>query len=62
MFDVVVRPGALRQLKRLRRHDAATILHAMERYLQQEPERTSRSRIKRLRGSQDATFRLRVGD
>jgi mRNA-degrading endonuclease RelE of RelBE toxin-antitoxin system len=62
MFEVVIRPGALRQLKRLRRHDAATILDAMERYLRHEPERTSRSRIKRLRGTQDATFRLRVGD
>jgi mRNA-degrading endonuclease RelE of RelBE toxin-antitoxin system len=49
-------------LSRLRRHDAVTILDAMERYLRREPERTSRSRIKRLRGSQDATFRLRVGD
>lgn len=62
MFEVVMRPGALRQLERLRRFDAVQILAAIDRHLRHEPDRTSRSRIKRLRGRQDSTYRLRVRD
>jgi mRNA-degrading endonuclease RelE of RelBE toxin-antitoxin system len=62
MFEIRLRPGAVRQLKKLRPYDAVRIVSAMEEHLQLEPERISASRIKRLRGSQDATFRLRVGE
>ena len=62
MFDVVVRPTALRQLRRLRRVDAVAILDALDLYLRHEPDRPNRTRIKRLRGKQDATYRLRVGE
>ena len=34
----------------------------LEKHLRHEPDRVSRSRIKRLRGRQAATYRLRVGD
>jgi mRNA interferase RelE/StbE len=62
MFRIVVRPHAAAQIRRLRRVDAVAILDAMEIHLRDEPERVSRSRIKRLRGSLAATYRLRVGD
>lgn len=62
MFEVVVQPTALRQLRRLRRIDAVAILDAVDRYLRHDPDRPSRSRIKRLRGQQDAAYRLRVGE
>lgn len=62
MFQVVVRPGAATQIRRLRRVDAVAILDALETYLRSEPERVSQVRIKRLRGNQDATYRLRVGE
>ncbi len=62
MFRIVFKPEARRQLKRVRRHDAVAIVDSIERYLQGEPERISKSSIKRLRGHQDATFRLRVYD
>jgi mRNA-degrading endonuclease RelE of RelBE toxin-antitoxin system len=62
MFEVVVTPAAVRQLRRLRRIDAVRILDAIERRLRHEPERPTRTTIKRLRGEQDATYRLRVGD
>jgi mRNA interferase RelE/StbE len=61
MFEVVVKPTALTQLRRLRRLGPAAILDALDRYLRHEPDRPSRSRVKRLRGNQDATYRLRVG-
>jgi mRNA interferase RelE/StbE len=62
MFEVVVQPTALTQLRRLRRVDAVAILDALDRYLRHDPDRPSRNRIKRLRGKQDSTYRLRVGD
>jgi mRNA interferase RelE/StbE len=62
LFEIVVQPAALSQLRRLRRVDAVAVLDALDRYLRQEPDRPTRSRIKRLRGEQDATYRLRVGE
>ena len=53
--------AALRQLRRLRRIDAVRILDAIESHLRYEPERPTRT-IKRLRGRQDVTYRLRVGN
>ena len=62
MFEVAVAPAALRQLRRLRRIDGVRILNAIETHLRHEPERPTRTTTKRLRGLQDATYRLRVGD
>jgi mRNA-degrading endonuclease RelE of RelBE toxin-antitoxin system len=62
MFDVVVVPAAMRQLRRLRRVDAVRILDAIDGHLRYEPERPTRTTVKRLRGLQHATYRLRVGD
>jgi mRNA interferase RelE/StbE len=62
MFRIVVRPRAAARIRRLRRVDAVAILDAIETHLRHEPDRLSRSRIKRLRGHQAATYRLRVGD
>jgi mRNA interferase RelE/StbE len=62
MFRIVVRPHAAAQIRRVRRVDAVAILDAIETHLRHEPERLSRSRIKRLRGGKAATYRLRVGD
>jgi len=46
----------------MKRYYAAAILDSIERHLREEPERASRSSIKRLRGHQESVFRLRVGD
>lgn len=62
MFRIAVRPSAAQQIRRLRRVDAVAIIDALEARLRDEPERVSRARIKRLRGKQDATYRLRVGE
>jgi mRNA interferase RelE/StbE len=62
MFRIVVRPHAAAQIRKLRRVDAVAILDAVETHLRYEPERVSRSRIKRLRGRGTATYRLRVGE
>jgi mRNA-degrading endonuclease RelE of RelBE toxin-antitoxin system len=62
MFQIVFRPEAITRLKTLKRVSAVAILDAIERHLREEPEKTSRTLIKRLRGHQDTVFRLRVGD
>lgn len=62
MFAVEVGPEAIRQLRRLRRIDAVAIMDALDMHLRHQPDRPSRSRIKRLRGNQDSTYRLRVGE
>ena len=62
MFKIVFRPEAARRVKRMKRFYAVAILDAIERHLREEPEKTSRTAIKRLRGHQESVFRLRVGD
>jgi mRNA-degrading endonuclease RelE of RelBE toxin-antitoxin system len=59
MFEIVFRPLAIKQLRKIKRYYAGIIVNAIERHLSEEPEKTHGS-IKRLRGRQDATFRLRV--
>ena len=62
MFRIVVGPHAAEQIRRLRRVDAVAVLDAIEAHLRYEPDRVSRSRIKRLRARTTATYRLRVGN
>lgn len=57
-----MKPSAIRDLDRLWRFDAATVLDGVEEFLTHEPTRESKSRIKRLRGVQKADYRLRLGD
>ena len=49
-------------MDRLRKYDTARIADGMERHLQVEPMKESKSRIKRLKGISDPDYRLRVGD
>ena len=62
MFNIVFKPEAIRRLKTMKRYHAVTILDTIERHLREEPEEARQGRIKRLRGQEEATFRLRVGD
>jgi mRNA interferase RelE/StbE len=62
MSSVVTRDAALDDLKRLKAPLRATVRTALETHLRHAPEKTSRSRIKRLRGLRRPQFRLRVGD
>jgi mRNA interferase RelE/StbE len=62
MFDIEFKAEAVAGLRRIKPFHAQQIVDAAESYSRFEPERTSRTRIKRLRGKQRATFRLRVGD
>jgi mRNA interferase RelE/StbE len=61
-FAVVLAPEAVEDLGRLTANARATIRTALEAHLRHEPGKTSRSRIKRLRGLRHPQYRLRVGE
>ena len=58
--DIILKPDATADLDDLNAYDATCILDAIEDHLTFEPQKESRSRIKRLRGIQPADYRLRV--
>jgi mRNA interferase RelE/StbE len=61
-FAIVLAPEAVEDLKRLKAVVRGAVKGAMETHLRHEPEKTSRGRIKRLRGLSRPQYRLRVGD
>ena len=61
-FAIVLAPEAVEDLGRLRANIRTTVRVALETYLRHEPEKKSRSRIKRLRGLLRPQYRLRVGE
>src|SRR5690242_12544339 len=61
-FAIVLAAEAVDDLKRLRAAARTEIRAALETHLRHQPEKLSRSRIKRLRGLRQPQYRLRVGD
>lgn len=61
-FVIVLAPEAVEDLRGLAATVRATVRGALETHLRHVPEKTSRSRIKRLRGLRRPQYRLRVGD
>ena len=61
-FEIILAPEAVEDLKALTAHVRAKVREALETHLRHEPEKTSRSRIKRLRGVLRPQYRLRVDD
>ena len=61
-FAIVLAPEAVEDLSGLTANVRATVRTALETHLRHEPEKTSRSRIKRLRGLLRPQYRLRVGE
>ena len=61
-FVIVFAPEAIEDLRRLAAGARAAVRSALETHRRHEPEKTSRSRIKRLRGLLRPQYRLRVGE
>jgi mRNA interferase RelE/StbE len=61
-FEIVLAPEAIDDLQELRATIRSELLDALETHLRHEPNKTSRSRIKRLRGIRHPQYRLRVGE
>ena len=60
-FVIVLAPEAVEDLRRLTANVRATVRTAIT-HLRYEPEKLSRTRIKRLRGLRRPQYRLRVGE
>jgi mRNA interferase RelE/StbE len=61
-FAIVLAPEAIEDLARLKATVRSAVKDALETHLRHEPRKTSRSRIKRLRGLSRPQYRLRVGE
>ena len=61
-YEIVLAPDAVEDLLVLKANLRAEVKAAMEQHLRNQPEKTSKSRIKRLRGFSRPQYRLRVGD
>jgi mRNA interferase RelE/StbE len=59
-FEILLAPEAVEDLRRLKAGERAAVREALETHLRHEPAKTSRSRIKRLRGLARPQYRLRV--
>jgi mRNA-degrading endonuclease RelE of RelBE toxin-antitoxin system len=61
-YTILFSPQAEEDLLMLRAADRAKVLDAIEIHLSYEPEKESKSRIKRLRGYQWPKYRLRIDE
>lgn len=61
-YKILISPEAVKDLKELRAFDRAAVRDAMKEYLSFVPTKTSKSRIKRLRGMRHPEYRLRVDE
>ena len=59
-FGILLAPEAVEDLRKLKASERAAVKAALETHLRHEPTKTSRSRIKRLRGVARPQYRLRV--
>ena len=60
--EILLAPEAVEDLKGLRANERALVQRALGTRLRNEPEKVSKSRIKRLKGLSKPQCRLRVGD
>jgi mRNA interferase RelE/StbE len=61
-YTIVLAPEAIDDLRRLPANVRATVRAALKTHLRHEPAKTSRSRIKKLRGLRRPQYRLRVNE
>jgi mRNA interferase RelE/StbE len=61
-FEIVLSPEAIEDLRSMRANVRAEIRAALETRLRGQPEKVTRSRIKRLRALRQPQYRLRLGE
>jgi mRNA-degrading endonuclease RelE of RelBE toxin-antitoxin system len=61
-YEILFAPEAVEDLKQLSARDRSIVKETIENHLRFEPERVSKSRIKKLRGITRPQYRLRVGE
>jgi len=61
-YAIILAPEAVEDLHNLDARHRATVTETIERHLRHEPQKVSRSRIKRLRSLRQPQYRLRVDE
>ena len=61
-FEIILAPEAVEDFRALKASLRSSVRDALETHLRHDPTKTSRSRIKRLRGLARPQYRLRVGE
>jgi mRNA-degrading endonuclease RelE of RelBE toxin-antitoxin system len=61
-YAILLAPEAVEDLRALKANARTAVREALGAYLTHEPEKVSKSRIKRLRGVSRPQYRLRVGE
>jgi mRNA-degrading endonuclease RelE of RelBE toxin-antitoxin system len=61
-YEIIFAPEAKEDLLGLRANERSEVLDAIDTHLRFEPEKVSKSRIKRLEGIEWPQYRLRIGD
>ena len=61
-YEIIFAPQAEEDVLALRANERGEVLDAIEAHLRYEPEKVSKSRIKRLEGLEWPQYRLRIGD
>jgi mRNA interferase RelE/StbE len=61
-YEIIMSPEAIDDLRGLKATIRSTVRDAIEEHLRYEPTKTSKSRIKRLRGLSRPQYRLRVAN
>ncbi|HQY92998.1 type II toxin-antitoxin system RelE/ParE family toxin [Caldilinea sp.] len=61
-YEIIFAPQAAEDLLALKASQRSEVLDTIEIHLRYEPEKISKSRIKRLRGMKWPQYRLRIGD
>ncbi len=61
-YEIFFAPEAIQDFKRLSARERSTVKEAIEKHLRYEPQKISKSRIKRLQGISRPQYRLRVGE
>jgi len=61
-YEILLAPEAAEDLRSLKANVRAAVREALEAHLRHEPDRVSKSRIKRLRGQSRPQYRLRVDE
>ncbi len=59
-YEIIFSPEAEADIAELKASDRAKALDGIEKFLRYEPEKTSKSRIKRLRDLKKPQYRLRI--
>jgi mRNA-degrading endonuclease RelE of RelBE toxin-antitoxin system len=61
-YEILFAPEAVQDFKRLSARDRSTVKEAIEKHLRYEPQKISKSRIKKLQGVSRPQYRLRADE